>query len=39
MHFANDGFRADNLDSREKLDKVVKFLLEKPGILDKPFFR
>lgn len=39
MHFGNDGWRAVNLDGREKLDRVVKFLLEKPGILDRPFFK
>ena len=39
MHFANDGWYAVNLDGREKLDKVVKFLLEKPGILDRPFIK
>lgn len=38
MHFANDGWHAVHLDGREKLDKVVKFLLEKPGVLDRPFF-
>jgi para-nitrobenzyl esterase len=38
MHFANEGWSAVHLDGREKLDKVVKFLLEKPGILDRSFF-
>jgi len=39
MHFTNDGWSAVHLDGRQKLDKVVKFLLEKPGILDRPFPR
>jgi hypothetical protein len=39
MHFTNDGWSAVHLDGRERLDKVVKYLLEKPGILDRPFFR
>jgi hypothetical protein len=38
MHFANDSWSAVHLDGREKLDKVVMFLLEKPGILDRRFF-
>jgi len=38
MHFTNDGWNSVHLDGREKLDKVVRFLLEKPGILDRPFF-
>lgn len=38
MHFSNDGWSAAHLDGSEKLDKVVNFLLEKPGILDKRFF-
>jgi para-nitrobenzyl esterase len=37
MHFANDGWGAANLDGRAKQDRVVKYLLEKPGILDRPF--
>ena len=39
MHFANDGWSAVHLDGREKLDKVVRYMLEKPGILDRPFFK
>jgi carboxylesterase type B len=39
MTFTNDGWGAVHLDGREKLDKVVKFLLERPGILDRPFPR
>jgi len=39
MHFSNDGWSGDHLDGREKLDRVVKFLLEKPGILDRAFFK
>jgi para-nitrobenzyl esterase len=39
MHFTNDGWSAVNLDGREKVDKVVKYLLEKPGILDRPFIK
>jgi para-nitrobenzyl esterase len=39
MHFSNDGWQGDHLDGRERLDKVVKFLLEKPGILDRSFFK
>lgn len=39
MHFTNDDWGGVNLDGREKVDKVVKYLLEKPGILDRPFLR
>jgi para-nitrobenzyl esterase len=39
MYFTNNGWSAVNLDGREKLDKVVKYLLEKPGILDRPFIK
>jgi hypothetical protein len=31
MHFTNDGWSAVNLDGMEKQDKLVKYLLEKPG--------
>jgi len=37
MTFTNDGWGGVHLDGRERLDKVVKFLLEKPGIIDRPF--
>jgi para-nitrobenzyl esterase len=37
MHFINDGWCAVKLDGREKLDKIVNYLLKKPGILDRPF--
>lgn len=39
MTFTNDGWGGAHLDARPRLDKVVKFLLEKPGIIDRPFVR